>query len=906
MPVRLPALLIPALRWPWCFGLLCLAVSALAATPPNRAQDVAEKSLALDGSAVLTAGNFHVNVTNWGLIGSRYSYPSSYFGAPSGQWPGGSGEEYLFSAGLWIGGRQFGVTGVSSGQPASELRPPFLPEYVMYEARDRRVVLPERSDAVTGTPGDLDGGDDDGDGWVDEDRLDGFDNDGDGRIDEDFAQRGTQMFACTMRDDDPVASQMFPDHHPLHLEIYQEACAWNTPDAQDIVGLRWTIKNAGPQPILDIHVGLFVDGDLGRHDDPDGGKDDIAGTFDGLVRQREGYFEDFSYGWMRDIDANDALEGWLAACLDGSGFGDSRAVRPEQFRTTAIRVLNADHAAGFNGIPFLDSERYNLLSEPGRDRDVDEAYPGDYAILLSVGPYTRLEPGEYIVVEAVLTVAAGRDALHDALRRGRDLADGRWYDADFNYRSGRRGAESLVCAEDFGLPWDAPDNPLYRRFASYWNEDCMAPGTMVWPIAPGDLQVDWQTQQHCMWVSMDNCEECERYYGRPCTRENPGVANCYGNTARSRGACTGVSARETRVPWVERTLLPPLPSIRLVPRDRGMDIFWDDRSEREVDPLTGQDDFESYRVWRADDWHRPVGTSEDTGPPVIDWGLVAEYDRVNFFPGDPDDFPRSFGFNTGLDVVAYRPVCLDDPRFDGLAEAMDAVVQADVTGELQEAPPLRDGSGLPLPQYEGLLPWEPYPDVLDTFFAVAERTAEGTEPKEPVRYYVYHDEPLHNGFVYFYAVTATDHVQAANGSGVIEAGGGGLPSGSFAAGVPRMTATDPDDPRTAGLPVYAYPNPATREALEQFQYLEPNAEDPTGVRISFANLPACRSRISIFTLAGDLLQTIEHDGSGGDGQAYWNLITHNGQEIVSGIYLFVVQPLEAGYEDAVGKFVVIR
>ena len=70
--------------------------------------------------------------------------------------------------------------------------------------------------------------------------------------------------------------------------------------------------------------------------------------------------------------------------------------------------------------------------------------------------------------------------------------------------------------------------------------------------------------------------------------------------------------------------------------------------------------------------------------------------------------------------------------------------------------------------------------------------------------------------------------------------------------------------------------------------------------------PACRSTIQIFTLAGDLVQTIDHDGSRGDGQAYWNLITRNGQEVASGIYIFVVQPRDPGFERATGKFVVVR
>jgi len=665
------------------FVLLASAVTVLARTPSGRAQVIAEKSLALDGSAVLSAGHFQMNITNWGLLGSRYSVPSSYFGAPSGQWPGGSGDEYLFSAGLWIGGRKLGVTSVSCGQPESELRPPLSPDYVMYEAREGMVRAPVLSDVVTGVPGDLAGGNDDDDGRVDEDRLDGRDNDGDGYIDEDFAQRGSQMYGCIMRDDEPISAQLFPDHRPLNLEIYQEACAWDSPGAEDIVGLRWVVKNVGAQTIHDVYVGLLIDGDIGRHDDPDAGTDDLAGVFDGLVRQHDRYFEDFQYVWMRDADSLDALTGWLGATLDGSGFGDRWAVRPEKQGVCAMRILSMDYMQESGGLPFLDPDRHELLARPGRDRDVDENYTGDYAVLLSVGPYEHLEPGEYVVVEAALMVANGEQELQYAMRRARDLADGRWYNGDWRYASGGGGAETLICAEDFDHSWGSPSNPIYRRFARYWNEDCKPTGMAAgFPIAVEDLDYYPDIDKHCLWVSTDNCLECERYYGRECTVANPGHAPCYRGTARARGACTGQFGRETKIPWVTRTALPPPPLLRVEPTANGIDIFWDDRSQREPDPINGRYDFESYRIWRADDWTRPAGTSAATGPPVLDWSLIAEYDLVNFFPHDGDEFPRAFGPNTGLETIAYRPVCLDDPRFAGLAAAMTEVVHADSAGAM--------------------------------------------------------------------------------------------------------------------------------------------------------------------------------------------------------------------------------
>jgi len=88
--------------------------------------------------------------------------------------------------------------------------------------------------------------------------------------------------------------------------------------------------------------------------------------------------------------------------------------------------------------------------------------------------------------------------------------------------------------------------------------------------------------------------------------------------------------------------------------------------------------------------------------------------------------------------------------------------------------------------------------------------------------------------------------------------------------------------------------------------MSPNADDPTGVRVIFANLPRARNKIKIYTVDGDFVAEVPHDGIGGGGQASWNLVTRSGQQIVSGVYLFVVDSADGRFADYIGKFVVIR
>jgi hypothetical protein len=51
------------------------------------------------------------------------------------------------------------------------------------------------------------------------------------------------------------------------------------------------------------------------------------------------------------------------------------------------------------------------------------------------------------------------------------------------------------------------------------------------------------------------------------------------------------------------------------------------------------------------------------------------------------------------------------------------------------------------------------------------------------------------------------------------------------------------------------------------------------------------------------VQTLRHDGRSGSGTTFWNLISRNGQDVVSGVYLFSIK---AGKETKVGRFTIIR
>lgn len=84
-------------------------------------------------------------------------------------------------------------------------------------------------------------------------------------------------------------------------------------------------------------------------------------------------------------------------------------------------------------------------------------------------------------------------------------------------------------------------------------------------------------------------------------------------------------------------------------------------------------------------------------------------------------------------------------------------------------------------------------------------------------------------------------------------------------------------------------------------------------KIVFMNVPI-RSVLRIYTLAGDLVKTIGHNGNTRVNERYqygeygisWDLINDNNQAVSSGIYLFSVQDVDDDGYEQVGKFVIIK
>jgi hypothetical protein len=181
---------------------------------------------------------------------------------------------------------------------------------------------------------------------------------------------------------------------------------------------------------------------------------------------------------------------------------------------------------------------------------------------------------------------------------------------------------------------------------------------------------------------------------------------------------------------------------------------------------------------------------------------------------------------------------------------------------------------------------------IDTLFAVGR--------------YSYVDNNVLNGFPYFYSIVPVSIVPGATPTQDIV-----LSSNPSAQNL--QVVYPRGDAQNNQSHVYVVPNPYKGHAQWD---LVPREEDPSGTKITFQNLPRVKGTVHIFSLAGDLVRDIPFDGRapsdlqyGKDpvaeptGSVSWNLISRNGQRIVSGVYLFSVDT-ELGRE--IGKFVIIR
>lgn len=777
---------------------------------------------------VHNVGNLWVNVTNLGVVGNPWKNVST---DPSAQFPPGSGIEYLYGAGIWVGAKVGDDPDprVSTALYQTEFRPSTLPIDTIYESYE-------------GFPGATRFTNDDGDydevgrPLVDEEVHDGKDNDGDGDIDEDFGAISQQMFTCVYRDDASEALNSFAEHVPMGLEITQKSFAWGVPGSDNFVGLELNIKNDGRNDLRDVYLGFFCDADAGPESESNYWTDDRAGLVevDTVIGPPTDECRErlrLMIGQTHDGDGDGGqTEGWFGLLFLGHTTDPIGVKAPPTVGFRSFRFVSGGAAYEQCGDPANDYQRYDLLSShmigcrPGQTSARKDA---DYRIFFGTGPFRELKTGEELTLQVAFVIGKGEEGMIRNAVAAQRIYNGAYEDLDNDPTTGRLGKETCLTAdpgetwvfdpvEHCGLPDTLRERPEYRPIAIS-APDCEGPNRVQY--------VDFDCDP-CTGV--DGKETAVRWMGAstpPC----PQVALRFPpdepypcHTLKVDEETGEVSMDEIRGP-----------AVQLVAQNKAIIIRWNNASEIVPDPFTKRLDFAGYRIWKAEQWDRPVGS---TGPAPELWSLLAEY-----------RLPRYVEENTGqIDLTLARN------QNWHLMTPCDTVVANNKEMYLY-----------------------------------------------PVGYYQHRDEYVLNGFLYFYSVTAFDMNKLPDKDPIT--GERQLLSLECRHVATEEQAVMPEAEPVRGIgEVWVVPNPYYGSAEWD---LTPNPKDPTGARIFFMNLPTGPWEIHIYTLAGDLVRVLENDGSEKVGQARWDLVSRNGQDVVSGIYLFTV---ESDFGSQVGKFVVVQ
>jgi hypothetical protein len=292
-------------------------------------------------------------------------------------------------------------------------------------------------------------------------------------------------------------------------------------------------------------------------------------------------------------------------------------------------------------------------------------------------------------------------------------------------------------------------------------------------------------------------------------------------------------------------------------------------SDFDCDVCTGFDGKETLARWRD-----PAGT-----PTPPSWRAVPGDHQVTVEWDDRSELLQDAHIASGTNVrfVGYNIYRLDNWR--------DRTADVPPTGRFQEVAAFgRDTT----------LGARPLTDVTDTTVDYDRILYE--RRLHPIGRYRWTDTRVLDGFDYIYVVTALSQrtLRVLDGVPITELLESPILASIDSVVTPRVGSS------TGSLKVWVVPNPLRAHA----PWDRPPVPGDTFARhLDFMGLPRAPCTIRIYTLAGDLVQTLRHDGSRGDGQARWDLISRNGQDIASGIYLFAV---ESGGSHQVGRFVVMR
>ncbi len=616
---------------------------------------------------------------------------------------------------------------------------------------------------------------------------------------------------------------------------------------------------------------------------------------------------------------------------------------PSRVGFRAFRSFGGGTTFTQGGAPRIDQQRFEFMSsnenidpETGFINAAGGDQKSDYVFWCALGPWLHLQPNASITVTMGLAIQRGTYAQatrypadYEAMKRdsasrpqdylSKQAALFSKYPAVKNAYDAQVAFEGVWEARRDGLPstdWHGRERGIRGEHGSsprYDLQDCRDRDDFDGRFRP--VQADQYT-----WFDFD-CDYCTGVWNYTVGSAQPDDRKYIGGYFHKTWNASAPPPSPTLNTSVTYNFSDNPNRGAAAADDNKITLAWDNNSQISPDPgeirgVKSVFDFRGYKIYKVAGWTRPVGSP---GPSEDEWSLVAEFTMF--------DYRDSLGQPIANNAVGKKVAPVGGDPGDTLLfpkvwipQREDSVEIPLYRGDLWDR---QSGKILHPDRSLGCVKSAGDPCDLGECEAKCGRSVFPPNLAEqlihyPVGLYRYEDNEVKNGFLYFYSVTAFD----SSFDGITE----GRKSAVEAEGVSPQGRTQ------AGQQVWVVPNPykGYQRIVDRPSTwdLTPHATDPTGTHIDFLGLPPGLWTIRIYTVAGDLVQEIRSSDAVNeslrgpvttpsgvlpgfnrqqdtpyDGQASWNLISRNGQDIVSGVYLFTV---DSGAGLQRGRFVVIR
>ena len=645
-------------------------------------------------------------------------------------------------------------------------------------------------------------------------------------------------------------------HKPLNIGVAQTSFSWSNPYAADFLIVDYSIQNLGRDTIKSAYVGLYYSGFIWhRGEQPFPIADEVEGYIDSIPYEYEGLgYEPLNLAWVVDKDGRCQTYRW--------DFINT----PHAIGIAPLRVPRGTRTYNFN---WWHHQRGSYYNWGPRMQDTDQ-----YPLRLFFGGLGQplSDCNRYYMMAKPEIDYSGYEAAVNFISRG-------WMPPHRNSMRIARGrtVNMVTSFGPFTLPPRTADTlTVVISIGENFHSD---------PFTYSDLFQFNNPWPFMRYLDFDDLVNNVRW--AKMIYDNPGVDTdgdgdsglAFWYVDESLRDSSWVYYRGDGVADFRGATPPPSPVLRITTADHRLIVHWNGYlTENYVDPMTHIKDFEGYRVY--------IARSENPQEAI----LLASYDQENYnrysfnllrkkweikhLPFSLDSLRTLYGDN--FDPLDYPQ---EDPFTPGQAIYYFTKVDHNLNDD-------RSGQGI----------HRRYPN--------ADRDPRDVDEEGRPRYWEweYVIDDLLSTVPYYVSVTAFDFGHSPRDLMAMESRVTENQEPAFAVEQFKVGAGG------GQLDVYCYPNPYRVDGGYYASGFE-NREDLTsGERartIWFANLPD-KCTVSIYSLDGDLIRRIDHDGTVEPGMVSnlrWDLISRNRELVVTGLYYWVV---ESSAGSQIGKLVILK